>query len=256
MPLEVEQFMCRDDNFGVLLHNPESGETVAIDAPEAAPILSVLQARNWQLTHILCTHHHQDHVAGNAELMAAFDAELIAPEAERSRIECAGRGVRPEESFELCGTRVEAIDAGGHTKGQLAYHWPEAGRAFTADCLFALGCGRVFEGTMAQMHASLQRIATLPPETLIHCGHEYTLANARFALTIESGNERLLERAHDFEDMRARGQPTLPVTLGDELATNPFLRTGEPAIRAALGMAEAADDVDVFAALRQRKDRA
>ena len=255
MPIEIEQFMCRTDNFGVLVHDPESGQTASIDAPEAEPVVAALERRGWTLTHILCTHHHPDHVEGNAALIERYGAELIGPAAEAHRIEGLDRQVRGGDAFELCGTRVEVIDVPGHTAGQIAYHWPEARRVFTADCLFSLGCGRVFEGTMEEMHASLQRLAALPEETMIYCGHEYTLSNARFALAVDPDNEALKARAAEAERQRAENRPTVPVRLGDELAANPFLRPHDPAIRATLGM-EDASDAEVFAEIRRRKDRA
>ena len=256
MPLEIEQFGCRSDNFGVLLHDPASGGTVSIDAPEAEPILRVLEKRGWALSHILCTHHHTDHVEGNAVLVARTGAELIGPAAEAGRISGLDRTVGGGDVIELLGTRVEVIDVPGHTLGQIAYHWPEEGRVFTADSLFSLGCGRVFEGTMDEMHASLERLKALPPETLVHCGHEYTAANARFALEVDPDNAALRKRAAEVEDSRARGEPTLPVRLDGELATNPFLRTHDSVIRSSLGMGAGESDAAVFAALRRRKDAA
>ena len=255
MTLEIEQFMCREDNFAVLVHDPGSGETAAIDAPEAGPIVDALERRGWRLTHILCTHHHADHTDGNAALKEAFGAQLVAPAAERDRIRGIDREVAGGDVLTVCNARVEVIDTPGHTSGHVSYHWPEDARAFTADCLFSLGCGRVFEGTMEEMHASLARLAALPPETVIHCGHEYTAANARFAMTVDPDNAALRTRAEEVERLRAAGKPTLPVRLADELATNPFLRAHDPAIRARLGI-ETASDAEVFAALRRLKDKA
>ena len=255
MTIEIEQFACRSDNYGVLVHDPASGETVSIDAPEADPILAALERRGWRLTHILVTHHHSDHTDGIDALKRAGEVTVIGPEAEASRIRGLDRTVRGGDTIELCGDRVEVIDVPGHTSGQVAYHFRGAGRAFAADVLFSLGCGRVFEGTMDEMHTSLQRLAALPPETLIHCGHEYTASNAAFALTVDPDNEALRARADEVRRLRERNEPTLPVRLGDELETNPFLRPGAPAIRATLGM-EDASDAEVFAELRRRKDRA
>ena len=253
MAIEIEQFMCRSDNFGVLLHDPASGETASIDAPEADPILNALARRGWTLTHVLVTHHHHDHVEA-IDALRALGAEIIGPEAEASRIRGLDRTVRGGASFEVCGERVEVIDTPGHTSGQIAYHMPGPARVFTADALFSLGCGRVFEGTAAQMHASLQRLAALPAETLVHCGHEYTASNARFALTVDPDNDALRARAAEVAERTARGEPTLPVRLAAELAQNPFLRPHDRAIRRTLGMAEATDG-EVFAELRARKDR-
>ena len=254
MPLEIEQFPCRSDNFGVLIHDPASGETASIDAPEAGPILAALERRGWTITHILCTHHHPDHVAGNADLQA-MGAELIGPAGEADRIAGLDRTVAGGDTLSVCGTRVEVIDTPGHTAGHISYHLPEAKLLFSADCLFSLGCGRLFEGTPDEMHASLQRLADLPGDTMIHCGHEYTASNAEFALTVDPGNETLQRRADEVRRLRAAGRATLPIRLADELAANPFLRPHDPAIRERLGMNDASD-AEVFAELRRRKDMA
>ena len=253
MAIEIEQFTCRRDNFGVLVHDPASGETASIDAPEADPILAALERRGWRLSHVLVTHHHPDHTDGIGALKALGGVEVIGPAAEASRIRGLDRTVAGGDTIDLCGDRVAVIDVPGHTAGQIAYHVEGAGRLFAADCLFSLGCGRVFEGTMEEMHASLERLAALPPDTLIHCGHEYTASNAAFALTVDPGNAALRERAEEVRRLRERGEPTLPVRLADELDANPFLRTREPAIRRTLGMDDASD-AEVFAELRRRKD--
>ena len=254
MPIEIEQFPCRSDNFGVLVHDPASGDTASIDAPETGPIVAALERRGWRITHILCTHHHPDHVEGNDDLKA-MGAELIGPAAEASRIRGLDRQVGGGDAFTVCGQRVEVIDTPGHTAGHIAYHMPQAGVAFTADCLFSLGCGRLFEGTPEEMHASLGRLAALPEETTIYCGHEYTLSNAEFALTIDPSNEALQRRAEEVRRLRDENKPTLPVRLADELAANPFLRPHDPAIRERLGMPDASD-AEVFAEIRRLKDRA
>lgn len=255
MAIEIEQFTCRSDNFGVLVHDPASGHTASIDAPEADPILATLERRGWRLTHLLVTHHHPDHTDGIDALKARGGVEVIGPQVEARRIRGLDRTVTGGDVLTLCGDEVEVIDVPGHTAGQIAYHFRGAARAFTADALFSLGCGRVFEGTINEMHASLQRLAALPPDTMIHCGHEYTASNAAFALTVDPDNERLHARAEEVRSLRERGEPTLPVRLADELATNPFLRPNDPAIRATLGM-EDASDAEAFAELRRRKDAA
>ena len=254
MAIEIEQFPCREDNFGVLVHDPQSGETAAIDAPETQPILDVLERKGWTITHILCTHHHPDHVAGNADLKAR-GAELIGPKGEADRIDGLDRTVSGGDAFTVCGQRVEVIDTPGHTSGHITYFMPEAGVVFTADSLFSLGCGRLFEGTPEQMHESLQRIAALPGDTTIYCGHEYTRSNAEFALTVDPDNEALQRRADEVRRLREKGEPTLPVRLSDELAANPFLRPHDAAIRERLGMQDASD-AEVFAEIRRRKDNA
>ena len=255
MTIAIEQFGCRSDNYGVLVHDPASGETASIDAPEADPILAALERRGWRLTHLLVTHHHHDHTDGIDALKRLGEVEVIGPEAEQGAIRGLSRTVRPGETLDVCGDRVAVIDARGHTNGQVAYHFTQAKRLFAADCLFSLGCGRVFEGTMADMHGSLARLAALPADTMVHCGHEYTASNAAFALTVDPDNAALQRRAAAVREARERGEPTVPVRLGDELETNPFLRPHDPAIRRTLGM-EDASDAAVFAALRRRKDAA
>ncbi|MBB5044480.1 hydroxyacylglutathione hydrolase [Shinella fusca] len=251
-PLEIDLFPCRSDNFGVLLHDPVSGATASIDAPEEKPILDALARRGWTLTHILTTHHHGDHVEANLALKQRFGATIIGP--KRETIPGIDRKVDEGDVFEFAGRRVEVIATPGHTLGHICFYLPEEKLLFAADTLFALGCGRVFEGTPAQMWTSLEKLAALPDETTVYFGHEYTLSNARFAKTIDSDNAALLARVEEIEALRAAGGFTAPTTIGLEKATNPFLRAGDPAIRRHLGM-ETASDAEVFAEIRGRKDR-
>lgn len=253
-PLEIELFSCRSDNFGVLLHDPASGATASIDAPEEKPILDALARRGWALTHILTTHHHNDHVEANVALKERFGLEIVGPAKEAARIPGIDRGVDEGDRFTFAGRPVDVIWTPGHTAGHICYHLPEDGLLFAADTLFALGCGRVFEGTAADMWSSLSKLAVLPDDTAVYFGHEYTLSNARFALTVDPGNAALAERAADIERQRAAGTFTAPTTIGVEKATNPFLRAADPGIRKALGM-EGASDAEVFAEIRARKDR-
>lgn len=252
--LEIEQFMCRSDNFGVLVHDPETGETASIDAPEEEPIRIRLNDKGWPLTHILTTHRHADHVEGNVNLKQRFGATIIGPEAEAARIPGLDRGVREGETFTFAGRPVEVIATPGHTMGHVCYHLPEDRLLFAADTLFVLGCGRVFEGTPEEMWHSLQKLMRLPDETAVYCGHEYTLSNARFAVTVDPDNEALAERLAEIERLRADDKPTAPTTIGREKQTNPFLRPDDPGIRKTLGM-ENASDAEVFAEIRKRKDR-
>ena len=249
--LQIEQFMCRSDNFGVLVHDTATGATASIDAPEENPILDVLEEKGWQLTHIFTTHHHMDHVAANQALKDKFSAEIIGPAG--SKIPGLDRAVGDGDRFTFAEYDVDVIATPGHTLDHICYHIPGFQTAFTADTLFALGCGRVFEGTPQQMYDSLCKLAALPDETVIYCGHEYTEANARFALTVDPGNQQLVQRATDINDLMALGKPTLPTTIGLEKVTNPYLRTCDPGIRHLLDM-EDATDVDVFAEIRRRKD--
>lgn len=252
--LQIEQFSCRSDNFGILIHDTATGATASIDAPEENPILDVLEQRGWQLTHILVTHHHHDHVEANLALKKKFGAKIFGPRDEADKIPGLDEAVGGGDRFKFQEFDVEVIATPGHTLGHISYYFPGAETAFTADTLFALGCGRIFEGTPAQMHQSLQKLAALPDNTVVYCGHEYTEANAKFALTIDPGNQQLVQRATDIYGLRASGKPTLPTTIGLEKVTNPFLRTDDPQIRQLLGMDNESDEA-VFTEIRRRKDR-
>lgn len=253
MNLIVEQFTARSDNFAVLVHDPATGETAAIDAPEAAPIRRVLTEKGWRLTRILVTHHHEDHVEGIAELKEAFGCTVTGPHAESAKIPGLDRAVSEGDEVRIGDHVARVIETPGHTLGHISYHFAGDALLFCADTLFALGCGRVFEGTMPMMWDSLARLKALPDETVVYCGHEYTAANADFALTIEPDNAELVERAAGIARLRADGKPTLPTTIGLEKRTNPFLRPDVAGIRARLGL-EAASDAEVFAEIRRRKD--
>jgi hydroxyacylglutathione hydrolase len=253
MPVEIEQFMCRSDNFGVLVHDPKSGQTAIIDAPEEAPILAAIERTGWTPTMILTTHHHVDHVEANLALKERFKLRIVGPEAEQAKIPGIDETVEQGSVIHLGDERIDVIATPGHTAGHVSYHLPASKVAFTADTLFALGCGRLFECKPPVMYDSLKKLAALPAETVVYCGHEYTLSNARFALTVDPTNSALKERAAKIEALRADGKPTLPTTIGEELSTNPFLRWHDPAIRKHLGM-EKASDAEVFAEIRKRKD--
>jgi len=251
--LIVEQFTCRTDNFGVLIHDSDARLTAAIDAPEFGPIKAKLDEKGWRLNRILTTHHHGDHVEANLALKSEYACTVIGPAEEAGRIPGINDEVRGGMSFTFGNFEVRVIDTPGHTLGHICYWLPTAAVVFTADTLFALGCGRVFEGTPEMMWTSLEKLAALPDETQVYCGHEYTESNARFAVTVEPENTELLARAEEVKRLRAAGKPTLPTTIGLEKRTNPFLRAGEKSIRARLGM-EDAPPAAVFAELRKRKD--
>jgi hydroxyacylglutathione hydrolase len=252
--LQIYQFPCLSDNFGVLIHDPGTGVTASIDAPEAGKVLAALAEKGWRLTHILTTHHHGDHTGGNAELKAATGCRIIGPRNEAGKVPGIDERVGGGDAFAFGAHRVEVLDTPGHTAGHVAYVIPSAKTAFVGDTLFALGCGRVIEGTPQMMWESLRRLMALPRDTAIYCGHEYTQANARFALTIEPDNVALKRRAEEVDVMRAAGQATLPTSVGLELETNPFLRPHVPAIQRRLGM-EGRSEWQVFAEIRERKNR-
>lgn len=253
MALAIEQFTCRSDNFGVLIHDPESGLTASIDAPEEGPISAKLTEKSWRLDHIFTTHHHGDHVEANLALKSAHGCTITGPSGEAAKIPGIDRDVREGDTIAFGEFELEVIETPGHTLGHISYVIPKAGVAFVADTLFALGCGRVFEGTPEMMWHSLEKLLALPDSTTVYCGHEYTLANAKFALTIEPGNADLVARAKEIEALRNAGKPTLPTTMAIEKKTNPFLRVDEPEIRANLSMADATP-AEVFAEIRKRKD--
>jgi hydroxyacylglutathione hydrolase len=253
MPLLIEQFMCRSDNFGVLARDEASGLTALIDAPEEQPILAAIERTGWTPAMILTTHHHGDHVEANLALKQRFGLRIVGPEAEAAKIPGIDETVEDGSVIPFGGEEIRVIATPGHTAGHVSYYFPKSKVAFTADTLFALGCGRLFEAKAPVMLQSLKKLAALPPETTVYCGHEYTQANARFALSVDPTNSALRERAARIDRLRLESKPTLPTTIGEELATNPFLRWHDPAIRRNLGM-ETASDEEVFAEIRHRKD--
>jgi hydroxyacylglutathione hydrolase len=252
-PLELDVFLCRSDNFGVLVHDPETGFTASIDAPDANAVISAAERRGWKTTHIFTTHHHTDHVEGNLALKERYGCEIVGPINEAVAIPGLDRTMADGDTFLFGDHTVKVIETPGHTAGHICYHFVDDKLLFAADTLFALGCGRLFERPAADMWHSLQKLAVLPDETAIYFGHEYTLSNARFALTIDPDNERLKSRAADIEARRAAGKFTIPTTLAMEKETNPFLRAADPAIRRNLLM-ESRTNEEVFAEIRKRKD--
>ncbi|MCA8881922.1 MAG: hydroxyacylglutathione hydrolase [Rhodobacteraceae bacterium] len=253
MPLELVTVPCLKDNYAFLLHDPDSGRTALVDAPEAAPIRTALAERGWKLSDILITHHHSDHVAEVDTFRSESEARVWGAAADAHRLPDLDVRVVPGDPLDFAGTRIEVMDVPGHTIGHIAYYVPEPGLLFSGDSLMALGCGRLFEGSPAQMWDSLSRMAALPDDTLVCSGHEYTQANARFALSVEPNNSALRDRAATVAAARADGKATVPSTLATEKATNPFLRAHSAEIRATIGM-PSAQDVDVFARVRQMKD--
>ncbi|MCH9669931.1 MAG: hydroxyacylglutathione hydrolase [Gammaproteobacteria bacterium] len=252
-PLEVHQFPCLSDNYGYLVHDAETGNTAVIDTPEVAPIMAGLAEKGWQLTHILNTHHHGDHAGGNLEIKDKTGCEIVGPRADAERIPGIDTALGDGDELSFGGRKVRVFDTPGHTKGHICYHFEADGLAFVGDTLFALGCGRLFEGTPAQMWTSLSKLLRWPDDTVVYCAHEYTQANARFALSVEPDNQTLQERAVEIDRLRAEGLPTVPTTMGLERATNPFLRPDSADLQRTIGL-EGADLVEVFAKTRALKD--
>jgi hydroxyacylglutathione hydrolase len=249
--LSIEPVPCLSDNYAYILFDPAGGFCAVVDPSEADPVRRALGTR--KLTHILNTHHHPDHIGGNGALKAAFGAKIIAAAKDTHRIADIDEKVSEGDTVHLGGHSAKVMEIPAHTTGHIAY-WFEKDRAvFTGDTMFLMGCGRLFEGTPLMMHTSLGRLAALPAETRVYCGHEYTESNGRFALAVEPDNADLAARMNDVRAARAAGKPTVPATMAVEKKTNPFLRTDSAAIRNTLNMADASD-VDVFAELRKRKD--
>src|SRR5574339_96815 len=222
--LAIHMFPCLKDNYGYLLHDADSGATAAVDTPDAAEIAAQLEAKGWRLTHILNTHHHGDHAGGNLQLKRNTGCTIAGPRADAARIPGIDVAVGEGDIVELGAHRAAVYDTPGHTRGHIVYHFAAARAAFVGDTLFALGCGRLFEGSPEQMWGSLEKILAWPDDTRIYCAHEYTLANAQFALSVEPDNPALVARATEVAALRRAGRPTVPTTLGVEKATNPFLR--------------------------------
>jgi hydroxyacylglutathione hydrolase len=255
MTTHVHQFLCLKDNFGVLIHDSTTGATASIDAPDADAVIAAAVGQGWEVTDLLITHHHADHVQGLPGLKARFPKLRIAgPAKEAARIGAIDVSLVEGDFVHVGDIAAKVIETPGHTAGHVSYWFEEDEIAFCGDTLFALGCGRVFETPMDVMWSSLLKLAKLPGETEVYCGHEYTESNARFALTIEPDNVALKARVEDIAKRRAANQATLPTTIAAELAANPFLRAEEPDLQASLGMS-GADPAAVFAEIRGRKDR-
>ncbi len=251
--LQIHQIPCLQDNYGYLIHDPDSGLTATIDTPDAAAIERALADRGWHLDYILNTHHHADHAGGNLALKKKTGCVIVGSRSDAARIPGIDILVGDGDSFALGSHRARVVETSGHTVGHICYLFEEDLAAFVGDTLFSMGCGRLFEGTPAQMWASMQKLIVLPDATRVYCAHEYTASNGRFAVTLEPQNAALATRVREVAALRAAGQPTIPSTIGLEKATNPFLRPASPEIRATLGL-PAASDVDVLGEARRRKD--
>ena len=251
--LDIHRFPCLNDNYGYLVREPSSGHTAAIDTPDAEKYLAEADRMGWAITHILNTHWHPDHAGGNLRIKEETGCTIIGPAGEAGKIPGIDIAVKEGDTVELGRAMGRVIDVPGHTLGHNAYHFAEQGVAFVGDSVFALGCGRVFEGTMDMMWNSLSKLKALPPETQLYCAHEYTQANARFAVTVDPDNQKLAAYSTWIDERRAENQPTVPTTLEKELQTNPFLRADDPSLQAAMG--HPGDAVATFAEIRGRKDR-
>lgn len=250
---QYHQFLYGSDNYGVLVHDPETGQTLAVDAGDAARYQEELDAKGWQLSHIFITHHHGDHTEGLALLAEATGAVIYGPKGELPGHAHITTPLAEGEQVDFAGVTIEVIHTPGHTLDMLNFYLADEGVCFTGDTLFALGCGRVFEGDFQMMWESLCKLITLPEDTILYSSHEYTQANAKFALSVDPDNTDLHNRAKEIDQLRAHSQPTVPSLLSVELATNPFIRPSDSAIRTHLGMQDATDG-EVFAEIRRRKD--
>jgi hydroxyacylglutathione hydrolase len=255
MSVEVVQFICLNDNFGLLVHDTPSGATASVDAPDGVAIAAAAEARGWRLTHLLLTHHHADHIQGAGELKRRFPAmTIVGAAADAHRLPPLDVAVGDGDRVSIGDAEARVIETPGHTLGHIAYMFDAAAVAFVGDTLFSLGCGRLFEGTAPMMRSSLEKLAALPDETRVYCGHEYTLSNGAFAVTVDPDNLALQARMAQATTLRAAGRFTLPTTIAEERATNPFLRAGEIAVKRAMGLSGADTDA-VFAEMRARKNR-
>ena len=250
--LSFFQFPYLSDNYGVLIHDAESGDTACVDAGDADAALAALADHGWTLTHLLITHHHADHTGGLEALKAATGCHVIGPAPESVPISGLDQRVNDGDELQFAGHTVKVMHTPGHTLDMINYYLPEQGVLFAGDTLFTLGCGKLFEGTADVMWHSLNTLMALPPETVVYCSHEYTLENGAFAIQVDPNNHNLIDRLRNAEALREKNQPTVPSTIAEELLTNPFFRAADPAIRQNLDMITASD-LDVFTELRKRR---
>jgi len=255
MSAQIRQFMCLEDNFGVLIHDPESGATASLDAPEAGPILAALAETGWTLTDILVTHHHNDHIGGIPGLREKFPkARIVGPAPDRDRVPGADVYVGEGDKVRVGTLEARVIETPGHTRGHVVYYFDADRLLFAGDTLFALGCGRAFEAPGAVLYQSVMKLAALPGDTRLYCGHEYTQSNGKFALAVDPDNQRLQDRMKEVAALREKKAATLPSLMSLEMVTNPFLRADDPGIQKNLGMS-GADPAAVFTELRERKNK-
>jgi hydroxyacylglutathione hydrolase len=254
MAAEIRLFPCLTDNFGYLIHDPASKATASVDAPEAAPIIKALEREDWTLTDILVTHHHHDHVGGIAELKQKYNCRVVAPHDKTAKIPLVDARVSQGDIVKVGNLLARVLETPGHTLDHISYVFDDDKTLFAADTLFSIGCGRVFEGNYPMMWDSLLKLRALPDDFRLYCGHEYTAANVKFALTIEPNNPDLKARAEEVTRLRAAGKPTIPTLLGDEKKANVFLRADEPLVAASVHL-KGASPAEVFGELRERKNK-
>ncbi|MBN9581876.1 MAG: hydroxyacylglutathione hydrolase [Afipia sp.] len=254
MTAEIRLFPCLSDNFGYLIHDPATGATASIDAPDAAAVIHALEREGWTLTDILVTHHHQDHVGGIAELKAKYHCRVVAPNDKGTAIPQVDERVGEGSVVKVGNLTARVLETPGHTLDHISYVFDADHALFCADTLFSIGCGRVFEGDYPMMWHSLLKLRALPDDMRIYCGHEYTASNVKFALGIEPNNPALKARAEEVARLRAANQPTVPTLIRDEKEANVFLRADVPSVAAAVGLA-GKSPAEVFGELRERKNK-
>ncbi|KAG4125907.1 hypothetical protein ERO13_D10G126700v2 [Gossypium hirsutum] len=252
--LQIELVSCLGDNYAYLLHDVDTGTVGVVDPSEAVPIIDALSRRNWNLTYILNTHHHHDHTGGNAELKARYGAQVIGSGIDKDRIPGIDIVLNDGEKWMFAGHEVHVMETPGYTRGHISFYFPGSRAIFTGDTLFSLSCGKLLEGTLEQMLSSLRRIMSLPDDTNIYCGHEYTLSNSKFALSIDPKNDALQAYATHVAHLRNKGLPTVPSTLKMEKECNPFLRTSNAEIRKALKIPVTANEAEALGIIRRAKD--
>ncbi|KAJ3681400.1 hypothetical protein LUZ60_015889 [Juncus effusus] len=252
--LQIELVPCLQDNYAYILHDADTGTVGVVDPSEAEPVINFLQRKNQNLNYILNTHHHFDHTGGNLELKSRYGAKVIGAKKDKERIPGIDIALSDGDTWMFAGHQVTVMSTPGHTKGHVSFYFPECGAVFTGDTLFSLSCGKLFEGTPDQMQASLEKLMSLPEETKIYCGHEYTQSNSKFALSIEPQNEALKEYAAQVASLRSKKLPTIPTTLKREKMCNPFLRTSSQEIRANLNISQNASDAQALGVIRRAKD--